>query len=283
MRVRTIVFAKLLVVPVFVCLFTSFAQGQSVSNSNTERINLLIEQVHSRVNDAAEAATSVLNADRHRQRSERLMAAGEVEEARGELRAAAEMLAGDDKPPVQSDLFVQAYVSTLRRASSALESRADQPPDNASLRHVEMPPALSLIESILRANSVPPDLLAVMMVESAGDAMALSRKGARGMWQLMPDTARRYGLRVDDRVDERVDPIKSTHAASSYLRDLYAMFHDWPLALAAYNTGENRIQNVIDRTGIQRFTEMAQRRLLPLETIQYVPAVLRLMRSGPRS
>jgi peptidoglycan lytic transglycosylase D len=100
------------------------------------------------------------------------------------------------------------------------------------------------------------------------------------MWQLMPDTARRYGLRVDDRVDERVDPIKSTHAAASYLRDLYAMFHDWPLALAAYNTGENRIQNVIDRTGIRGFTEMAQRRLLPLETIQYVPAVLRLIRSG---
>jgi membrane-bound lytic murein transglycosylase D len=106
---------------------------------------------------------------------------------------------------------------------------------------------------------------------------SLKQVGARGLWQLMPNTARRYGLQVDDQVDERVDPLKSTHAAVHYLRDLYGMFHDWSLTLAAYNSGENRIQSLMYRTGIRRFTEMADKRLLPAETVQYVPAVLNLM------
>jgi membrane-bound lytic murein transglycosylase D len=82
---------------------------------------------------------------------------------------------------------------------------------------------------------------------------------------------------VDDEVDDRIDTLKSTHAAVHNLRDLHDMFRDWSLALAAYNVGENRIQSVMDRTGIRRLTEMADKRLLPSETIQYVPAVLNLM------
>jgi membrane-bound lytic murein transglycosylase D len=137
---------------------------------------------------------------------------------------------------------------------------------------------LSFIESVLAKNSLPTTLAAIVTVESAGDPMALSPKGARGLWQLMPDTARRYGLRVDNRVDERVDPLKSTGAAARYLRDLYEMFNDWPLVLAAYNAGESRILKLIERmTRMHRFAEMADRGLLPAETILYVPAVLSLM------
>jgi len=73
-----------------------------------------------------------------------------------------------------------------------------------------------------------------------------------------------YALRVDNEID---DPIKSTNAAVQYLHDLYDMFHDWSLAFAAYNVGENRVQDVIERTGIRRFTEMPQKQYFPRKTI----------------
>ena len=142
-------------------------------------------------------------------------------------------------------------------------------------------PAYPFIERILLAHELPPQLAAVVMVESAGDPNALSTKGACGLWQLMPDTARRYGLRVDDRLDERSDPVKAIYAAARYLRDVYPIFHEWPLALAACNAGEDRIQRLIQRTGIQQFAQMVSRRLLPAETIHYVPAVLNLMQQTP--
>jgi membrane-bound lytic murein transglycosylase D len=74
--------------------------------------------------------------------------------------------------------------------------------------------------------------------------------------------------------DHRMHPEHSTRAAARYLRDLYQQFGDWKLALAAYNTGEDRIQRTINRTGIRDFEEMARRGLLPLETRNYVPAVI---------
>jgi membrane-bound lytic murein transglycosylase D len=190
---------------------------------------------------------------------------------------AAEVIAAADAA-IQADLLIRDYVAELRQVMAALGGAKELRAGGHGPRQVEGHSALSFIESILKANSLPPQLTAVIMVESAGDPMALSPKGARGLWQLMPDTARRYGLRVDSQVDERVDAIRSTYAAVRYLADLYQMFNDWPLALAAYNTGENRIQRVMDRTGIRRFSEMADRQLLSAETIKYVPAVLNLMR-----
>ena len=90
----------------------------------------------------------------------------------------------------------------------------------------------------------------------------------------MPDTARRYGLVVTTTVDERLDPYKSTHAAARYLRDLYTQFGNWPLALAAYNAGEDTVQRAVERTSTRDFSSIARTGMLPLETRSYVPTVL---------
>jgi membrane-bound lytic murein transglycosylase MltF len=132
-----------------------------------------------------------------------------------------------------------------------------------------------LVEPILRAEGAPPELIAVALVESGGQATALSPKGARGVWQFMPATARRYGLVVSARRDERLDITKSTRAAARYLRDLYQRFGDWQLAFAAYNAGEKAVEHAGARTGQRDFSSI--QRVLPQETRNYVPAVLNAM------
>jgi hypothetical protein len=122
---------------------------------------------------------------------------------------------------------------------------------------------------------VPLELLVVAGVESGFNPQAVSPKGARGAWQLMPATAERFGLRVDGLVDERTHPQRSTRVAARYLRELYEQFGDWLLALAAYNAGEGRVAKAVERGGTRDFWQLAQQRLLPEETRRYVPAVLR--------
>ncbi len=136
------------------------------------------------------------------------------------------------------------------------------------------------IEPILRSHGVPTDLVAVILVESGGRADALSPKGARGLWQLMPDTARRYGLHVDEIQDDRLDLFKATDAAARYLHDLYVQFGDWKLALAAYNTGEVNVASAILRAHSQDFDRLTSMRMLPLETRDYVPRVLAAVQSS---
>ena len=133
-----------------------------------------------------------------------------------------------------------------------------------------------LIEPILRQEGVPTELAAVVVIESGGQPAALSPKGARGIWQFMPDTARRYGLTVGPSTDERLDVLKATRAAARYLRDLYERFGDWPLALAAYNAGEDRVNAAVEKVGRSDFASISYS--LPLETRNYVPAVLSAMR-----
>jgi soluble lytic murein transglycosylase-like protein len=132
----------------------------------------------------------------------------------------------------------------------------------------------ALIESILAREGVPVELSAIVKVESSGNRFAVSQKGARGLWQLMPGTARRYGLQVDSRTDERIDLEKSTAAAARYLRNLYAQFGSWPLALAAYNTGESNLQRAINRAQSNQFEVLSLLKVIPAETRSYVPAVL---------
>lgn len=129
-----------------------------------------------------------------------------------------------------------------------------------------------VIEPILRQERVPPELTAIVLVESGGQINALSPKGARGIWQFMPDTARRYGLTVTPARDERLDIERSTRAAARYLRDLHTQFGDWQLAIAAYNAGGDLVQHAIECNGTRDFFKLSSRSI-PLETKKYVPAV----------
>jgi soluble lytic murein transglycosylase-like protein len=125
---------------------------------------------------------------------------------------------------------------------------------------------------ILRHYGVPESLLWVGWVESRFQPAAVSPKGAAGWWQLMPATARAYGLEVG-RVDERLHVEKSTRVAARFLRDLYASLGDWKLALAAYNAGPARVHLAIERGRSRDFDRLSSLGLLPAETRAFVPAV----------
>jgi membrane-bound lytic murein transglycosylase D len=112
------------------------------------------------------------------------------------------------------------------------------------------------------------------MIESGFNPVATSHAGARGLWQFMAATARRYGLRIDHWVDERLDPEKSTMAAAAYLRDLYNLFGSWFLAQAAYNAGEGTVARAIRATGSSDFWTLARTGFLRRETKEFVPQIL---------
>ncbi len=131
-----------------------------------------------------------------------------------------------------------------------------------------------LIEKVFREESIPLDLMYLAQVESLFKPHAVSKAKAKGIWQFEKDTAIRYGLKVNRDVDERSDPEKSTRAAARYLNDLFAMFKDWNLALAAYNWGEGRVQRLINSTGLNDFWQLVDlRRRLPEETKNHVPRI----------
>jgi hypothetical protein len=132
---------------------------------------------------------------------------------------------------------------------------------------------LAMIRSVLREQGLPEDLAFVAMIESGFNPVAVSRAGAKGLWQFMAGTARGYGLRVDQWVDERLDPEKSTAAAAAYLRDLYKQFGSWALAKAAYNAGEVRVIQAIRAVGSTDFWTLAGSRFLRQETKEFVPAI----------
>src|SRR5579884_2143223 len=131
-----------------------------------------------------------------------------------------------------------------------------------------------MIERVLKEEGVPQDLIYLAQAESGFHPLAVSRAGARGMWQFMASRARGYGLERDWWVDERQDPEKATRAAARHLRDLYNEFGDWYLAMAAYNSGPGTVQNAVKRTGYADYWELYKRNVLPKETRNYVPIIL---------
>ena len=133
---------------------------------------------------------------------------------------------------------------------------------------------LPLMRGILREEGLPEDLVYMAMIESAFKANAHSRARAHGFWQFIDGTAKRYGLRWNRYYDERSDPEKSTRAAARYLKDLYEMFGDWYLAMAAYSAGEGKVLKGLQRLGAQDYWQLSSGSFLRRETREYVPFVL---------
>jgi len=133
---------------------------------------------------------------------------------------------------------------------------------------------LDMARQIFHEEGIPQDLVFLAHVESSFKYNARSRARAIGLWQFIRGTAQLYGLRCDAYVDERLDPEKETRAAARYLRDLYATFGDWHLALAAYNTGAGNVTRAIERAGTRDFWRLAETRHLMRETREFVPAIL---------
>jgi len=133
-----------------------------------------------------------------------------------------------------------------------------------------------MIQRILQDEGVPQDLIYLCQAESAFLPRALSRASAKGMWQFISSRGAEYGLNQSWWVDERSDPEKSTRAAARHLKDLYSVFGDWYLAMAAYNAGPQRIKNALEKTGGTTFWDLADKKALPKETINYVPNIIAL-------
>lgn len=130
---------------------------------------------------------------------------------------------------------------------------------------------IEIMKEILAEKGLPEDLVYLPLIESGFNVNARSPAKAVGPWQFIESTGRRYGLIINWWIDERKDPIKSTIAAANYLNDLYKMFGDWSLALAAYNAGEGRVGKALNRAGKNDYWNLLNTRYLPKETKDYVP------------
>jgi membrane-bound lytic murein transglycosylase D len=131
-----------------------------------------------------------------------------------------------------------------------------------------------LIRRILDEEGVPQELIHLAQAESGFIPRAMSRAAAGGMWQFLTWRGQEYGLMQTAWTDDRMDPEKATRSAARHLRDLYTQFGDWYLAIAAYNCGPVTIEKAIERTGFADFWELRERRVIPLETTNYVPIIL---------
>lgn len=260
---------------------------------------------------AADAAGVVAEADKLRREADRMLKAGQRSEARRLLRQAGELIAAaaPDRDAKRDDPFLRQYLREVTAALVTLDEPTVSPGppagiennvgDDMSASYPSNPRVAAfrdywlgrgrqrlnvgrgrlalyrpMMARVFREEGVPEWLLAVAFVESTYSTSALSPKQALGIWQFIPDTGARFGLQKTAWTDERQHPEKSTRAAARYLRNLHALFGDWPLAIAAYNTGENRVARIMRRTGVRDFWTMADRGLLYPETVNYVPSVL---------
>jgi len=132
---------------------------------------------------------------------------------------------------------------------------------------------MALFRAILQKEGLPPDLVHLVFVESGFNLNARSVSRAVGPWQMLRSSARLFGLDVNQWVDERKDPEKSTVAAARYLKHLYAIFGDWPLALASYNAGEGTVLRAIKKQGTTNYWDLH----LPRQTEDYVPQFMAVL------
>jgi membrane-bound lytic murein transglycosylase D len=133
-----------------------------------------------------------------------------------------------------------------------------------------------LFEEAFDKQNVPLEIKYLAVVESALNPKAVSRVGATGLWQFMYQTGKQYGLKIDSYVDERSDPLKASEAAAQYMKNMYAIFGDWDLVLASYNSGPGNVAKAIRRSGGQQ-NYWNIRKNLPKETQGYLPAFLATM------
>ncbi|MFY1830148.1 LysM peptidoglycan-binding domain-containing protein [Myxococcus fulvus] len=133
---------------------------------------------------------------------------------------------------------------------------------------------LPVMQPILEKHGMPLDTVYLAMIESGFSAHAYSWAHASGPWQFISSTGKQYGLKQDFWVDERRDPLKATHAAATYLKDLYRELGHWYLAWAGYNTGSGRVRRMIERHGTRDFWALAEEKGLAKETKHYVPKLI---------
>ena len=150
--------------------------------------------------------------------------------------------------------FVKRYISKDRTGTELLLGRQTT--------------FLPIFEKYIEALQLPKELKNLPIIESALNPNAESQVGAKGLWQFMPSTGRMYGLTINDYVDERCDPVKSTIAGLSYLKDLYGKYGDWKLAIASYNCGPGRVDKAIRKADKSSFEGI--KKYLPKETQEYV-------------
>lgn len=154
------------------------------------------------------------------------------------------------------------------KALSFVQDYMDQEGDNLAKLKISGKRYFTMIEAALEKRNLPTELKYLAVIESELSTRATSVKGAGGPWQLMPETARDLGLKVNGRVDERRDYFKSTYAAARYLAYLYDLYEDWLLVIAAYNGGPARVNTAIKRSGSRNFWDLQYN--LPAESRNHV-------------
>lgn len=188
-----------------------------------------------------------------------------------------------DSVKFQSNVPDSVYIKRIEQMNSFITLPYNDIVKNHIIRYSEkMPKTMShilglceyympIFEETFSRYDMPEELKAMAIIESALNPLAVSRVGAKGMWQFMYHTAKLYGLHIDSFVDERLDPVKAADAAARYLKDAYNIFGDWNLAIASYNCGAGNVNKAIRRSGGKRgFWDIWP--YLPRETRGYGPA-----------